>query len=397
MQNSGSTDGASAVVDTAKLSAKPSAAMAAIFGVFFFESVVLGNWIPRIPDIKSNLALSDATLGLCLMAMPVGTLLAFAFAARFVERFGLRRSCMVAMPVWSLSFILPGLANGLWSLFAALLVAGVSVGLIEVAMNTKADSIEQQIGKRIMSRCHGFWSLGSMAGALMGTGFVLLALSPAVHFSLTMPVIAVLGFYCAYRLPEDAPNASSDEPAVHFRLPSKAILALCLMPVGIMAVEGIFIDWSAVFVRDVLLAGPIAIGLVYSAFSLVMAVTRLSGDALTDHYGAYRVVLISGISAVLGLFVFAISNGVVMAFIGATFAGLGVAVVYPLGISAAARRKVGTPAGNVAAISLVSFTTFLLSPPLIGFLSGAFGLRTALLIFVPIAATTLLLAREVRQ
>lgn len=388
----------------------------AIFGVFFVESAVLGNWIPRIPEVKAALELSDSTLGLCLLAMPFGSLTGLVIAGRAVEWLGLRDACRAVLPLWALLFMLPAFVGSAPALAAALFVAGVSIALVEVAMNTEADVIEVRAGRRIMSRCHGFWSLGSMAGALVGSLFAQAGISLVAHFTIVMPLLAVVGYAVASALPPDprvdAPTEASGRPdpvpegasgivvaaerAPLFRLPSRAILLLCAMPLGIMIVEGAFIDWSAVFMRSVLDASPLVIGIAYAFFSSVMAVTRLSGDAIAARVGDHAVVRASGLAATAGVTLFALAPTVPLAFAGAALAGAGVAIVYPLAVTAAARRPGRTSADNVAALTMISFSAFLFGPPLIGFLSDAFGLRAALLSLAPLALTTALLAGEVR-
>jgi len=370
--------------------------ISAIFGVFFLEAAVLGNWIPRIPDMKEALSLSDAGLGVCLLAIPLGTMLGLLVAGRIIERTGLRQACQIFLPAWALAFVLPPFAQSQSVFIVFLLICGFAVGLIEVGMNTEADRLEQSLGKRIMSRCHGFWSLGSMVGALVGGAFAHAGVSVSTHFLIVMPIIAAMGFWIASRLPQlpTSANGVADEATSLFRLPSKFILLLCVMPIGIMVVEGAFIDWSAVFVRSVLEASPLAISVIYSFFAIVMATFRLCGDAIGDRYSAKRIVQVSGVAATLGIVIFALSPNIFVAMIGAAISGMGVAIVYPIAITAAARRP-GSSADNVAAITMVSFTAFLIAPPIIGFISNAVGLRIALLLLAPIAITTVFLAGEV--
>ncbi len=375
----------------------------AIFLVFFAQSAVLGSWIPRIPDVKDSLGMSSFVLGLCLLALSAGTLLAFFIAGSTIDRFGLRRVCQFSVPAWALLFILPGYVDTAEALFAVLVLCGLAVGHCEVAMNTMADAIEKNRPRRIMSRCHGFWSLGSLFGALAGTAFARAEIDVSVHFLTVMPVLAVLGIAAGTLLPRrrvlaDLVGLASDtgEPnRVLFRLPRKSILLLCFMPLGVMCVEGAFIDWSAVFMREVHAASAVVIGVTYSFFSCVMALTRLFGDRIVEVYGDYSVTRISGAAATLGIAVFALSQTPVMAFFGAALAGLGVAIVYPLAMTAAAARP-GETSDNVAAVALVAFTAFLLAPPLIGFIADQLGLRLALLLLTPIAAGTWFLAGEVR-
>lgn len=374
----------------------PNKAISAIFGVFFLESAVLGNWIPRIPDMKSALSLSDAGLGVCLLAIPLGTILGLLVAGRIIERTGLRLACQISLPAWALSFIFPPFAQSQFVFMLFLLVSGAAVGLAEVAMNTEADRIEQSLGKRIMSRCHGFWSLGSMVGALTGGALAHSGIATTTHFLIVMPLIALAGYWMASRLPRVPPmprDADELSPSL-FRLPPRLVLLLCMMPIGVMVVEGAFIDWSAVFVRSVLDASPLMISVIYSFFAIVMAAFRLSGDAIGDRFAAELIVRVSGVAATLGIVVFALSSNIYVAMVGAAISGMGVAIVYPIAVTAAARRP-GKAADNVAAITMVAFSAFLIAPPIIGFLSSAFGLRVALLLLAPVAITTVFLAKEV--
>ncbi len=371
----------------------------AIYAVFFVESLVLGNWIPRIPDIKAALGLSDFTLGINLLAIPLGTLVSFLLATRLLQKRGLKVGCQRWLPLWALLLIPPVWMNAPWLFFIGLLAAGFAIGIVEVAMNTKADVIEREVGSRIMSRCHGFWSLGSMSGAMLGAIAAELGISAQWHFTLLLPFIALLGYVVASALPNDEPQTSAQEPteaAPAFKLPSRGILLLCLMPVGIMMIEGAFIDWSAVFMHSVMNASPMVIGITYAFFSVVMALTRLNGDAIAEHFGDFNVIVASGLAATSGIAVFALAPSIIWAFFGAALAGVGVAIVYPLAMSAAARRP-GNATDNVAALSMVSFCAFLLAPPVIGMMSDWLGLRVALLLLVPFALATPYLAREVNR
>lgn len=373
-----------------------------IFLVFFFESSVLGQWIPRIPDVKTALNLTDATLGLALLALPFGTLLGFAIVGKIIEYFGLRNSCRLFLPLWALFFIGPALAQNFVQLVIALFICGAAVGMIETAMNTEAARIESDSGERLMSRCHGFWSLGTMFGALVGGALAQWDVSVLEHFVFAMPIIAVCGYFAATALPvvnqdsvAKADNVIEEEPSRLFRWPSRSILLLCIMPLGIMMVEGAFIDWSAVFMKDIMSAEPILIAITYSAFSLIMAVVRLSGDSLATRFGDLTIVRVSGIASTIGITLFALSPSVPWAFVGAALSGAGVAIVFPLAVTAAANRPGRSSADNVAALNMIAFSAFMVAPPIIGFISELMGLRIALLLLGPIALLTFLLAKEV--
>ena len=268
----------------------------------------------------------------------------------------------------------------------------------EVAMNTAAENVAKNTGHQIMSRAHGCWSLGTLAGALVGSGFILAEIDMWEHFLMLMPITVIAGVWASTGLQdgEKSPETSEDVTSGPFKLPRKSIMLLCLMPVGIMLVEGAFIDWSAIFVKSVLLAGPIATGLIYSAFSLVMALTRLNGDWLIEKFGAVRVARISAISGTVGIALFAVSPNTTVAFVAALLSGLGVAIIYPICVTAAARRP-GNAEDNVAALSLFAFCSFMIAPPIIGFVTDWTGLRIGLLLIVPLAASSYFLSGELEK
>lgn len=369
----------------------------AIRFVFMMEAVTIGAWLPRIPDFKIALAIDDGVLGIILAALPAGTMIGFLVAARFAETVGLRSACMITGPGFAFSFILPGVASGPSGLFAALFVCGFIVALIEVAMNTEAGAIEKRAGRRIMSQCHGFWSIGTVVGAALGGLFAQAGVTPGWQFALLNPLFAIIALATAWMLPPDAKRQQDGHTARFFALPGRALFILCLMPVGIMALEGAMMDWSAVFVREILLGEPFDAATAYAVFAAMMAVTRLVGDRLADRFGAARVVLVSSLSAAIGAALFAAAPDLTIALIGAGLAGFGVATVYPLSVSAAAAAPGKSSEANVAAVSFIAFSVFLVGPPLIGGLADLFGLRTAIACLVPGALVAAALHGSVRM
>lgn len=380
-----------------------------IFLVFFIESFVLGQWIPRIPDIKASLSLSDAGLGLALSGLPIGSFFGFLVVAKIIDHLGLRNACRVFLPIWALLFIGPAFAQTFWQLFSALAVCGVSLGIIETAMNTEAARIEREARIRLMSRCHGFWSFGTMFGAFTGGALAQWGVSVTEHFLATMLLIALCGYFAATALPEmDAAvpepqqkdaiqNAGAEEQVSPlFRWPARQIILLCIMPVGALMVEGAFVDWSAVFMKEVMSAEPLLIGITYAAFSLIMAIVRLSGDSLATRFGDLNTVRVSGVASTVGILLFALAPSIPWAFAGAALSGAGVAIVFPLAVTAAANRPGRSSAENVAALNMLSFSAFLIAPPIIGFVSELLGLRVALLMLAPVALATVFLANEVK-
>ncbi len=367
----------------------------AVRGIFFVQSMAFGAWLPRIPDYKVALAADTGDLGLALAGLPAGSMIGFAFAARFAEALGPRRACMMAGPLLALTFVPVGLADSLAWLFATLFVSGIAVALIEVGMSSKAGQMEQTSGRRMMSVCHGFWSIGSVVGALTGGILSQLGLSPLGQFATLYPVLAVAAFIVAALAPPD-PAATRVDRSGGFALPAGPLVVLCILPVGIMATEGAVMDWSAVFVREVLAGGPIAAASAYAVFSTLMAASRLSADRLAERFGARNVIVAASASAAAGLALFALAPNLPLALAGAALMGAGVAPVFPLVVSAAAAAPGRSSEANVTAASFVAFVVFLATPPLVGGLAEVLGLRGAFLALVPTILLTAAVAFAAR-
>ncbi|MEL6968011.1 MAG: MFS transporter [Pseudomonadota bacterium] len=369
----------------------------AIFGFFFLSGFILGNWIPRIPDVKAMFGLSATELGFALFALALGTLAAFLVAPRFIARFGLALSSLVGLSLWALAFWLVAFVAPFGALVVLMLVAGFFIGVTEVAMNSAADREERMCGVRIMSRAHGFWSMGSLVGAMFGGLTASIGFGFVAHFSIVLPVVILAGGVALMVLKQrgnsDADPQPSDEQKA-FALPARGIMLLCLFPVGIMLIEGAFIDWSALFVRDTLSGSIAQASLVYAVFSLSMMITRLSGDWIQDRFALLTVARVSCLLAVLGISLFAFSPSVSFALVAALLSGIGVAIIYPMAMTVAAARP-GRAEDNVAAMSLFAFTAFMIAPPLLGLIIDTVGMRAALLCLVPLALVSFALSSQI--
>lgn len=365
--------------------------VAALRLTFALNGMGIAVWFPRIPDVKADLSVDLLTLAICFFLLPAGTLLSFFFAPPLMAKYGARRLCQRAGPTFILLFMAPAFAASAWQLGLMLFLAGLTIGSIEVAMNTKATELERTTGKRIMAGCHGAWSGGSMIGALIGGAAAGLGVSFLLQQCIVAPIMAGAAFAIATRLPPDIPADEVAGPP-RLRLPKGALLAICILPLGALLLEGAMMEWSALFLRGDVGLGPFAASVVFAAFSLVMAVARFAGDPLIERFGAAPVLQGSCLLAGLGIFAFALSSSILVALPAAITLGTGIANIYPLAMSRAGEAPGPTDA-NIATVAVCAFTSFMVGPPLIGALGSQFGLPIALLALTPLALYPLIMAR----
>ncbi len=368
-----------------------------IMAVFFMHALVIGNWLQRIPDVQSRLGVGVDELSIGLLGAPLGTLLALLLAGRIVARLTPRRTILIVFVAFYAAYCLPGRASDIPSLFAALFLVGLAQPVVDVAMNVEADRIERSLGRRIMNTCHGFWSVGLMAGGLIGARFAAAGMAPGWH----LLVIALVGIPAALAvtagLPGYAPAAEETMRLPVIALPSPRLLPLCIFACGMLLVESAGLDWSAVFLRDVVVVSPQLTGIAFGAFALFMAGGRLLGDRLAERFGPVALARGCCLVCLAGVVAWITATGFVQAAVGLAAAGFGVSVAVPLSISAAAGRGDRPAALNVAALSQISFMGSLIEPRLVGAAAGAWGLRVGLAMVLPMIAISFLLAGELRR
>jgi MFS family permease len=366
-----------------------------IMAVFVVHAFGLTNLWPRIPDLQAKLGVGPGELSIAMLGLPAATVLAVPFAGSLVSRFGPRSIMTVALPLTTLSIALPGWAFDVVTLFLALFVIGLTYPVVDIAMNVEADRIERTGGRRIMSTCHGCWSIGAVAGGLAATGFLKAGIPTSWHLVIVALALLPLALAIPRLLPEVARSPSTGRIA--FTLPSRSILPLCFFLFGALMVEVAARNWGAVFVTEVIRAEPVYAGLVYSAFAFAMATGRFIGDRVVDRFGPVTVARASAILAFAGLGLVVLAASPIQVIIGFAMAGIGVATAFPLSATAAAGRGDLPPAVNVAALQVVGVGAFLLTPPLIGGVAELSGLRVGIAVVLPMIVVSFVLARELTR
>jgi len=362
--------------------------------VFFLQTVAFGSWLPRIPEIQATMGLGPAGLAMVLLGLPVGTLLTLPFAGPLVGRIGARTAILTGFVFYSIAACLPVLAPDPVLLFIALMLAGSSISFVELGLNVEADLVEKSSGKLIMNTSHGFWSLGIMVGSVIGSGFAAAGITPAVALPLLAFAVLPIALWAGWMLPvlkDHAVPEIGEAKRSAWSLPSPALAGICLFVFGITMTEGAMADWSAIFLRDALNAEGGLVGLGYSVFAFMVAAGRFGGDLLKRRLGSVNTARLCGTLAVAGATLLFLAPSVELALIGFGTIGIGVSVGFPLAVTAAAGIGDRAASANVAVLSFVALTGFLIGPPLIGFVAEHSDIRLGVACVIPMLAVSLFL------
>ena len=357
----------------------------AVFVSFFLYAFSLGTLFPRLGDLQNQMDIDKATLGFALIGLPLGVQITLLFADRIVRRFNFRLILMLGIPLLSISQCFAALSQGPFMFAGILILGGVSIAVIEVAVNLEADRVEAHSGHRIMNRSHAYWSFGFFGAGIVGAGFSQLGISPFLHFALITIFGSTLTILLFVKYNAATPRRQSVVVKnKSFVWPSKGIFLLVFFSLSAMLVEGASIDWSVIFMRDIFNTVPIVSGLALALAAIAQGFIRYFADQFVDKYGPERVSLYSLIAMVLGVGCVVFSFEPVTALLGFLLLGGGSAVIFPLAMSAAAQRTDKTPEENVASLAQFVFVIFLLAPPILGFVGEHAGLRWSFALCFPL-------------
>jgi len=367
-----------------------------LYSCFFLFAVATGAVLSRLPDVQHNLGVTESQLGLTLIGMAIGSLISLTFASPIIERFGARRTALVTVLGTAALYCSVAFIGWAPLAFCALVAAGLLAGALEINLNVQLDRREAELGRGIMSRAHGFWSLGFFVTSLISAAIRQAGVPIQVHVGAVLVLVLVAGAAIIWQL-EEAPtrvHTAADDQIHRIAFPTWGLLPLCIIGMAAFLVEGAGVDWSTIYMRDVFEAEPFIGGMGLTLFTAFMAGARLFIDPVVDRLGARLVATVLLSASAAGLIAVAFAPSTAVALLGFSLLGLGASAVYPLAVSAAAQRTDRPSAVNVAAMGQVTFVVFFLAPPLLGFVAQYMGIRDSYLVCLPLVFAALALVRS---
>jgi len=382
----------------------------AVVAVFVLNGFNFASWASRIPALRDALSLSAAQVGLLLLVGAAGSILALPFVGLVVGKLGTRHTVAVFAAANTVGLIVAaaGVATGqLLVVGAGLVLFGAGTGIWDAAMNIEGAAVEQALGKAIMPRFHAGFSLGAMAGAGVGAVAASLNLSVLAHLTIALS-LSLLGVLWAIRafLPESAEIAPAADASLSAAGPApvlsrtRSVFGAWLEPrtifIGLVVLaaaltEGSANDWVGLAVVDGFDQTHAVGALVFGLFVTSMTAMRLLGTGLLDRYGRITMLRLCAGLSMVGLLIFCLVPNLPLALVGVVLWGIGAALGFPVGMSAASDDPVRA-AARVSVVSTIGYTAFLAGPPLLGLLAAQVGYRHSLLaILVPVVVGLLVL------
>ena len=349
---------------------------------FFIAGFGLAMWAPLVPYVRERIEMSDATFGLMLLCVGVGSLTFMPLSSKLAARFGIRPVALTCIAVLGLALWLIAHTHSLLTLGMALFGFGASLGVLDVVLNIQSLMIEQATKRRLMSNFHGMFSVGTIVGALVMTCLLTLSLSVQLARVLMLIVIAALSALIIKGLLSYRPSASSSS----FIRPKGLVLTVGLMCFVVYLAEGAILDWSALYLVNEKAMATAHAGLGYTSFAIMVALGRFTGDRLVSRLGSMRIIVFGSVMAGAGILLSVVSPHWLLTLTGYALCGLGCANISPVLISSLSKQNTLPVADAVTAATTIGFAGVLAGPAIMGavahisHLSVAFVMLAALLL-----------------
>lgn len=360
---------------------------------FAANGLLVGTWISRLPAVSDGLHASTAAFGAALTGGAVGAIVSLMVASRACRRFGARPVYTVSVAAWGLLYVAAAHSPNAAALFAVLFFAGLVNGVWNVVVNAAGHAQELQTGRPLLPRLHGLWSVGSLAGSILGAR-VAGHVSASLHVSIAALVAGALAVVASRLVPVDGVVTGRAVARVARRSwrttrdGLRGPAAVAVLGAGVIALcstiaEGAANNWAALFLHRDRGMSEGAAAACFAVFAGAMAVARLGGNRVAASLRRETLLRIEAVLLGGGALLLVLVPGAVAAAVALAAWGAGIAVVYPtaMGIAAGAHRE---PTVGISQASAVAVAGFVVGPPLIGALASVAGLGAALLL-VPVA------------
>mgnify|MGYP002628094793 CR=1 FL=1 len=366
----------------------------AVVWVFSSLNFIVGTWVLYIPYVKNKLTLDDAQIGFALFCLALGVLTFLPLVPYLSNKLRLGRLTFFAIVAFAIAFIFPVLMPNYVLLCVSLFIVGIFSGITDIAMNALVSEIEKKDAVNIMSAAHGFFSLGGVLGATLGSIFMPIFHLPAYHMiAVTILIILInIGFVKHYFSISET-QYSKEKNSYSFKK-IKPLFGIAIICFVIMGSEGAIEHWSSLYlIEAVKITQQNLAGIGFIVFSVMMTIGRFFGDSISAKIGSIKIILLGCTFAIIG-YCGILTGQFIITILGYGLLGLGLSVIIPELFRIAGTAKGIRPSIGISMVSGVGFVGFLLGPVILGYISYIYHLKISFFILLLLTFLALFIANR---
>ena len=340
---------------------------------YIILGLAFGLWAMLVPFVKDRLSVDKAQLGMLLLLIATGAVISMFFTGLTAAKLGCRKTVIISTLLISVCLPVLSVSSSVALTGLFMFLFGMGLGMLDVTLNIQGAIVEESMKKHLMAGFHSMYSFGVFFGILFITYLLKHISSSYAAFAVTALIVILLIAIIPALL-----TYGGDKPQKIFIKPTRILFVLGMICFIAFVAEGVILDWSALFMREVRNIPPEYAGYSFSLFYITMGIFRFLGDKTAEKFSIKTILFFSSILSILGLYIMLYVPYNAASFIGFTLAGAGLANMVPVTISAAGKYKGNMPLSiAVSAVATVGYFGTLIGPSVMGFVSEYTSLTTA--------------------
>jgi len=370
--------------------------------LFFIFGFGIMAWVPRFPDLKANLGLSNGAFGSIITTGAIGAFTGLLTAGHIVHKVGVKKVFINATFLLYFTFIaiVQVHSPSLFILFN--IVIGFGITCIHVSLNAQGFHIQERSGENVITSTAGYWSAGALATAVI-SGAVVDYIGIGIHVGAVAIIAAGISLYIAAKM-KSAFVPANEHPETDYRVRDIFTSFHLDWPISLGLASAIYLefaisDWGTIFTKERLSVNGTLSTLPYIIFTIFMIAGRLSIHRIPVSYPLHRLAKYSTLLAGIG-FMATISvathlpesakwGSYALFLLGFSLAGIGSAILGPSFTAAANRRS---PNPSAVVIGQLGVANNVLTTALKWLVAGVIGATGSIALALMIPAGLMIVA-----
>jgi MFS family permease len=256
----------------------------ALFGVY---AMLIMAWIPRFPEVKANLGLSNGQFGTLISTGSFGAVASLFLTGHMVHKFGVKRVILTNIWIMGLAyfFIVRTESSGIF------LICNIAIGwatsAYHISINAQSFNAMERVYGLTIARLHGMWALGTLTTAII-SGLIVDYVSISWHVGSLAVFVTLSLTAMIIRLTPVLMKPNEDE---HEHLPLRTLVTSFrvdwLISGGLLC--AVFLefatgDWSAIFAKERIGVSSSLAALPYVLFMIAMIIGRLNAGKIAIRF-----------------------------------------------------------------------------------------------------------------
>lgn len=340
---------------------------------FMCLNLIYGTWAIYIPTIKETIGINKSELGLAIFAMALGNFFILTVAPKINDVLGCGRSTKLGLLALCVFGVGPYLAQSYITLCITLFLVGAAQGFLDVSMNATVSQIEKDDKVTLMAAMHGFFSLGGVAAGL-GTFLIPILNAPVIHSLLIVVLITIPNFSLSKHY--ESVTAEVTKGSKRSSNALKPLILLGFISFIAMGSEGAIVDWSGLYLEEIVKVNPAWIGAGFLVFSITMTLGRFLGDGLSTRLGSEKVLILGILTSIIG-YLGVLTADSTISVIGFAIIGAGFSVLVPELFRMAGKQDQIPSSKAIAIVAGFGYSGFLTGPVILGITAETYDLTTS--------------------